>query len=94
MHHPSDRPLYTLSDPPPSDRRPSDRRRSSDRHPSDRRRSDRRAPAEDFDVTDDGQTRELDRRTVSLFGHRHALKLLGVFMVMMFVTVVVAQVAC
>jgi hypothetical protein len=97
MHHPSDRPLFTLSDPPPSDRKRSNRK-PSDRKPSDRKPSDRRAsrrgPAEDFEVTDDSQTREIDRRTVSLFGHRHALKLLGMFMVAMFVTVIVAQVAC
>jgi hypothetical protein len=44
----------------------------------------------------DSETRQIhiDRHTVSLLGHRHALELLGGFMVAMFATVIAMQVAC
>jgi hypothetical protein len=100
MNHPSDRVFFDRNAPDrsssaspevPVDARLSDR----ERRRAERRRA-QRGPAEDFDVTDDSETRQIhiDRHTVSLLGHRHALKLLGGFMVAMFATVIAMQVAC
>lgn len=50
--------------------------------------------SDEFEVSDESNTREIERRRPSSFGHRHGLKVLGGIMVTMFVTVIVAQVAC
>jgi hypothetical protein len=50
--------------------------------------------SDDFEVSDDSNTREIERREPSSFSHRHGLKVLGGILAAMFVTVIVAQVAC
>ena len=59
-----------------------------------------RPHSDDFEVSDDSVTRELeleleiDRRDPPSFSHRHGLKVLGGILAAMFVTVIVTQVAC
>ena len=53
-----------------------------------------RLPSDDFETTDESNTREIQRRKPSSFGQRHALKIMGIIMASMFATVIVAQVAC
>jgi hypothetical protein len=50
--------------------------------------------SDDFEVSDDSNTREIERREPRNFSHRHGLKVLGGILAAMFVTVIVAQVAC
>jgi hypothetical protein len=91
----SDRSSSDPSSGAPSDAEVDLRLSERERRRAERRRAwGGRGPAEDFEVTEDSQTRQIDRRTVSLLGHRHGLKILGGFMVAMFVTVITMQVAC
>jgi hypothetical protein len=53
-----------------------------------------RIHSDDFETTEDSDTREIDRGKPPSFAHRHALKILGGVMATMFATVIVAQVAC
>ena len=53
-----------------------------------------RLHSDDFEVSEDSNTREIERRAPSSFSHRHGLKVLGGILAAMFVTVIVAQVAC
>ncbi|HMG24138.1 MAG TPA: hypothetical protein VK607_22540 [Kofleriaceae bacterium] len=53
-----------------------------------------RLHSDDFETTEDSDTREVERRQPDSFGHRHGLKVMGAIMAAMFVTVIVAQVAC
>jgi hypothetical protein len=53
-----------------------------------------RPPSDEFEVSDDGVTREIERRDPPSFSHRHGLKVLGGILAAMFVTVIVTQVAC
>lgn len=55
-----------------------------------------RLHSDDFEVSEDedSDTREVERRSPPSFSHRHGLKVLGGILAAMFVTVVVAQVAC
>ncbi|HEX3761992.1 MAG TPA: hypothetical protein VHW23_25000 [Kofleriaceae bacterium] len=49
--------------------------------------------SDEFEISEDIETRERPSRPPS-FGHRHGLKVLGGVLAVMFVTVIVAQVAC
>ena len=56
-----------------------------------------RLHSDDFESSDDSDTRdtrEIERRAPSSFSHRHGLKALGGVLAAMFVTVIIAQVAC
>ena len=53
-----------------------------------------RLHSDDFETSDDTDTRQIERRDSSTFSHRHGLKVLGGVLAAMFVTVIVAQVAC
>lgn len=53
-----------------------------------------RLHSDDFESSDDSDTREVERRAPDRFSHRHGLKILGGILATMFVTVIVAQVAC
>jgi hypothetical protein len=53
-----------------------------------------RLHSDDFEVSEDSDTREIERRSPPRFSHRHGLKVLGGILAAMFVTVIVAQVAC
>lgn len=53
-----------------------------------------RLHSDDFEVSEDSETREIERRPRSHFSHRHGLKILGGILATMFVSVIVVQVAC
>ena len=53
-----------------------------------------RLHSDDFETSDDSDTREIQRRESEHFSHRHGLKVLGGIMAAMFITVIVTQVAC
>jgi hypothetical protein len=53
-----------------------------------------RLHSDDFEVSDDSDTREIERREPVSFSHRHGLKVLGGILAAMFATVIVTQVAC
>jgi hypothetical protein len=53
-----------------------------------------RPRSDDFETTEDSETREIDRPAPTSFAHRHGLKVMGGIMATSFVTVMIAQVAC